>query len=99
MYMKIHEIGGEKILAACDKEHIGKVLSEGKMVIDVKKFSSFYRGEEADANDVTMALETCTSANLVGEKAVGCAISQGIAGKSDVKKVAGVPVLMLFLLD
>ncbi|MFA5106649.1 MAG: DUF424 family protein [Candidatus Micrarchaeia archaeon] len=99
MYMKIHDIGGERILAACDKEHIGRKLSEGKMLIDIAKFSSFYKGGEADVHDVVSGLESCTSANLIGEKAVGCAISQGIASKSDVKMVSGVPVLMLFLME
>ncbi len=98
MYMKIHDVGGERILAACDKEHIGKVLKEGKLVIDVKSYSSFYKGEEVDSNDIVRELEECTSANLVGEKAVACAISQGIAKKSDVKMVSGVPVLMLFVM-
>ena len=96
MYMKVHEHTRGKIVAACDKALIGKVLHEGDTVLDLKGYASFYRGEPAEEADLLKAMRDASSVNLVGEKAVSIALEQGILGQNDVKYINGVPHIQIY---
>jgi len=96
VYLKIHELDGQVVAAACDRDLMGKVLSEGKIRIDLEKFGGFYKGGIASEAQVVEAIKAATSANLVGKKAVGAAIKSGVAKESQVRIVAGVPHLQVY---
>ena len=98
MYLKITEREGRKVVAACDKELIGKVFSEGKAVLDLKRYSSFYQGAECNPEELGRALLNFSSANLVGKKCVGVALNKGLAAESNVKYLQGIPHLHLYKL-
>ena len=96
MYLKIHKIGNETIVAACDKEHIGKVLRKGALTLDLDKYRSFYIGEPCEEKALEYALSDCTSANLVGKKSVGVALLLKLASEASVLKFGEVPHLQLY---
>jgi hypothetical protein len=96
MYLKIHKIGNETIVAACDKAQIGKVLRKDALVLDLDKFRSFYMGEPCGEKTLISALSECTSANLVGKKAVGAAIKTKLASEGSVLKFGEVPHLQIY---
>ncbi|MBN2122242.1 DUF424 family protein [Candidatus Micrarchaeota archaeon] len=98
MYLKVRESPEGNVVAACDRELIGKVLEEGDSVLDLKAHSSFYVGEIAGQEQVRAALGDFASANLVGEKAVGVALKEGIVQKRDIKYINGVPHLQIYRL-
>ena len=99
MYAKRYTVKNEVVVAVCDKELIGKVLREGELVLDLKKYSSFYVGELATPESVLALLTEATSINLVGEKAVGLAVKKGLAKKRDAKKIGGVPHLQIYAME
>lgn len=82
MYIKIHESEEGKIVAACDKELIGKTFDNGKINLDLKTYSNFYKGKEATKEGLKKALKNFFSANLVGKKAVSVALEGGFAQKT-----------------
>ena len=96
MYVKVTEREGRKVVAACDRELLGKVFTEGEAVLDLKNYESFYRGEESDAGKLKKELEGTDSANLVGEKSVNVALESGLAQKSDVKYIKEIPHLQIY---
>jgi hypothetical protein len=96
MYMKKYERGKEKVVALCDKELIGKVLREGGLVLDLERYSAFYVGEITSEKAAAEALETATSVNLVGKKAVGLAIKRKLAEKGSERIIEGVPHLQIY---
>jgi len=98
MYLKVLESPGGRLVAVCDHELIGRVLEEGDAVLDLEAYSSFYVGELADSESVRRALGEFASANLVGEKAVGVALKEGIVQKRDIKYINGVPHLQIYRL-
>lgn len=98
MYLKITEREGRKVVAACDKELIGKVFSQGKAMLDLKKYSSFYQGTECNPGELGKALSNFSSANLVGKKCVAVALEKGLAAESDLKYLQGIPHLHLYKL-
>jgi hypothetical protein len=101
IFLKKHITDHGFILAMCDEELIGKVLKEGKLLIDLEKYASFYRGvlvSEAQAYNAIKDEEVYT-ANVVGDRAVKVLIKKGMATKEDVKKIGKVPFVQIFKLD
>jgi len=96
MYMKLHGREKSSILALCDKELIGKVLKEGEIVLDLKDYSSFYKGVEVGEAEAMDAMKSATSLNLVGRKSVAVAVKLGLVGKEGVRKIKGVPHVQIY---
>ncbi len=96
MYLKIHEGKEGRVVAACDKELVGKVLEQNDHYIDLDMYRSFYVGESANADDVGRALENFDSANLVGKKAVDVAIHKNLAKDEDIMYINSTPYIQLY---
>ena len=88
MYCKIYETQNGTVLAACDKEIIGKTLIEGEYHVAIGE--KFYKGEAVDAERLGELLSEAVSINLFGKKAVGVAVKQGFLTDKDVIRIAGV---------
>ena len=87
--IKKYELGSDIMVAVCDTELIGKSFENNELVLKVTE--SFYKGEEATENEVVRSLKHATIANLVGERAVKCALDNGFIEENGVIFVAGVP--------
>jgi hypothetical protein len=95
-YLKIHESGGQKIVAVCDEELIGRVLAEGGACLDLDRYRGFYVGAKAGAKEVREALKSFTSANLVGREAVKTAVGMGLAPADGVMYIKGIPYIQIY---
>jgi hypothetical protein len=101
IFIKKHAADRGTILAMCDEELIGRVLQQGKLFIDLSKYSDFYRGElvsEEKAKEM-VEVDDLYSANVVGERSVAVMMNKGLVGKSDVRKVGNVPFVQIFKVD
>lgn len=96
LLMRTFKKGKEKIVAVCDSELIGKVLREGELVLNLDKYASFYRGEEADELAVERELQSATSINLVGERATGIAERMKLIKKSDIRHIQKIPHVQVY---
>jgi len=96
MYMKLHSQDGSTILALCDREHLGKVFREGELRLDLKTYSSFYKGELVTEEDARRALRDADSLNLVGKRSIALAEKLGIISKAAVRKIGGVPHVQVY---
>ena len=88
MYLKTYDMVSEIMVAACDREIIGKTFSEGELTIHVSK--EFYKGEYATEEEVINALQKATIANLLGEKAISCGVKSGVIDQDNVITISGV---------
>ncbi|BEP18011.1 DUF424 domain-containing protein [Pyrofollis japonicus] len=89
VYMKIHEAQGEKIIAICDKDLLGKRFSENNLVLDVNKY--FYGGILVPLSVAMEKAEEATILNLVGINTINAAIKRKLVHPDAVIKIAGVP--------
>lgn len=89
IYARIISSGSDSILAACDKELLGKTFSEGDISITVDK--DFYGDEEVDLESFKEMLNLSNISNLVGEKCVSISIELGLVTENNVLKIEGVP--------
>lgn len=88
MYLKMYNIESEIMVVACDRELIGKTFRDGDLTIHVSK--GFYKGEPANEAEVIDALQKATIANLLGERAVSCAVKSGFIDQDNVITISGV---------
>ncbi|WNY25077.1 DUF424 domain-containing protein [Methanolapillus millepedarum] len=76
MYVKTYKTEKHFMVAVCDRELVGQKLKNESCEINVN--ASFYQGSEADEETVIPLLLSATTANLIGKKAVACAIDCGL---------------------
>ncbi len=89
IYVKIYNVQGEVLLAACDEELLGRTFREGELKLEVRE--RFYGGELKDVNELENLLAEATIANLVGERCVSKAIELGYVDKDRVLYIEGIP--------
>jgi len=96
MYLKIHESGGQRVVAACDEKLIGKTLTDGRRYLDLDTHRGFYVGDKADAAGLKKALGSFTSANLVGKDAVRVVLEMELAAADDVMYINRIPYIQIY---
>jgi len=87
------------IVAACDKELVGKVFEEGKLQLNVKE--SFYQGEEIEKKEMIELLQEYAKEdatfNLVGKKVIDSALKAGIIKEENVGTIQNIPYALILL--
>ena len=94
MYLKIYKNRENVLVAACDKEVLGKTLKHGNTVVEINR--AFYEGEYVSDEELQKALQKATTANLFGEKTIKCAIKCGFIDPDSVIMIDGVPHAQIF---
>ncbi len=89
IYIKKYNFGSDILVAVCDTELIGKSFEDRGLFLKITE--SFYKGEEVTEREVVDSLKHATIANLVGERAIKCALDNDFIEKANVISVAGVP--------
>jgi hypothetical protein len=89
MYLKIYKNGGHVLVAACDKEVLGKKLKYGDSVVEISK--AFYGGAYVSEEELQTSLHEATTVNLFGEKTIKCAIKCGFINPDSVIMIDYVP--------
>jgi len=94
MYLKIYKNGGNVLVAACDKEVLGKDLKHGKAEVEISR--TFDEGECVSEEELQKALQGAMTANLFGEKTIKCAIKCGFIDPDSVIMIDCVPHAQIF---
>ncbi len=96
--LKIHK-SYRWVVAICDKDLIGKVLSEEEKQLDLS--GNFFKGEEVDEKkaktEIIRALREDATFNVVGERSVKLFLDLGLAKKEELLQIEGVPFILLLL--
>ncbi|MCX6802143.1 MAG: DUF424 family protein [Candidatus Diapherotrites archaeon] len=96
MYAKVHAQGSQSVLAACDRELLGKTLEQEKISFTV--YESFYGGEIVGKKELLELLDENENINLVGKKCVAIAIEKGLIKESSIIRIKGIPHAQIFKL-
>ncbi len=89
MYLKIHNMKYENIVAVCDNNLIGRKFEEKNLQLDITE--RFYKGEELPEDKIILILKNSTNANIVGKESIKVALKAGIIKKENIIKIQGVP--------
>jgi len=93
MYLKVHKVRGEVMVAVCDSELLGKTFDEGALSLTVE--AAFFGEEVATVREVAEALAGASIANMVGERAVACGIETKCIDDRNILKIDGVPTAQM----
>lgn len=96
MYFKMHVRSGHSVLAACDRELIGKVLEGNGARLDLSKYFSFYKGDLCTEKELLSKITSASSLNLVGKKAVAAGMKSGLFSPREVRYINGIPHIQLY---
>jgi hypothetical protein len=85
---------GSTMVNICDIELVGTKLEQGEIVVNLTK--EYFQEEIIEESKAENLLKTCSVANLVGERIVNKAITLRLAKEISIKRISGIPFLMIF---
>jgi uncharacterized protein len=85
---------GSTMVNICDIELVGTKLEQDEIIVDLTK--EYFQQEIIEESKAEILLQTCSVANLVGERIVGKAIKMRLAKEISIKTISGIPFLMIF---
>ena len=91
---KVISASGNLMLNICDPELIDKTLHDGNTKIKINP--NYYAERDVDEHEAKNLLTKCNSINMVGEKTISLATSLGLGSEKSVRRIEGVPFLILF---
>ena len=84
----------DKLLAACDREILGKKLKFGEIDFEIKK--SFYFERFAEKKEIIPLLKEAKIINLIGNEIVNLAAELKLINKENVKFIDGVAHVQIY---
>jgi uncharacterized protein len=78
----------------CDLALVGNKLEQGDLVINLAR--EYYQQQVIEHLDAQELLQKCDIANLVGNNIVKQALDMRLAKEASVRKISGVPFLMIY---
>ncbi len=91
---KITEYQKNLMLNICDADLLGKSISENELTMKISE--SYYGNEIIEIDEAKKLLETSTIINMVGKDTISLSLELGIGSENGVKKISGVPFLIVF---
>ncbi|NJK78327.1 MAG: DUF424 domain-containing protein [Nanoarchaeota archaeon] len=82
------------MLNICDAELLGKSISENELTMKISE--SYYGNEIIEMDEAKKLLENSTIINMVGKDTISLSLELGIGSENGVKKISGVPFLIVF---
>ncbi|MBD3387890.1 MAG: DUF424 family protein [Candidatus Altiarchaeales archaeon] len=85
---KVHRLGSDTLLAACDQDILGERYTDGELEIHVNE--RFYGGEEVTEEQFMELVREASIANLMGDGIVEVAVRRKLIDEENTVKVCGV---------
>ncbi len=92
LYAKTYESPQGTVVYACDRELLGKKITEGDLVLDVSE--EMYRGDLVTPDELVEILMKASSFVVIGNNAVKIVLENALVHPASVLKIGGVPYAM-----
>ena len=92
--IKLTDYQQNQMLNICDADLIGKEIQENELKVNISK--SYYGEKIVDKDEAQTLLQNSSIINMVGEETISLSISLGIGTENGIKKINGVPFLIVF---
>ena len=83
-----------RLLNICDSDLLGKTIIKEKHSIKISE--SYYGEKPIKKAEAEHLLKKCNNINMVGKDIISLSVELGIGSEKGVKKVDGVPFLIIF---
>jgi len=91
---KVISASGNLMLNICDPELVDKTIQDENIKIKINP--NFYAERDVDEHEAKNLLTKCSSINMVGEKTISLATSLGIGSEKSIRRIEGIPFLLVF---
>jgi len=92
--VKVTNYQKNPILNICDANLLGKKISENDLNMRISE--SYYGEKIVEQEEAETLLKNSSIINMVGEYTISLSISLGIGSEKGIKKIDGVPFLIVF---
>lgn len=92
--VRVSDYQQSRTLNICDADLVGTTVSEGRRNLSISR--SYYGQRIVDQREASDLLRASPIVNMVGERTVSLAIGLGIGIEGGVKRIGGVPFLIVF---
>jgi uncharacterized protein len=92
--VKITEYQKNLMLNICDAELLGKNIIQNELTMKISE--SYYGDQIIEKDEAKKLLESSTIINMVGKNTISLSLELGIGSENGVKKISGVPFLIVF---
>jgi hypothetical protein len=82
------------MLNICDADLLGKKITQDDLTMHISE--SYYGERFVDEDEAESLLKTSSIINMAGAETVSLSIKLGVGSENGVKKVSGVPFLIIF---
>ncbi len=83
-----------RMLNICDSNLVGRTLVEADLTMNITQ--SYFAERIVDEKEAEQLLRNSSIINMVGEETVNLSVKIGIGSQKGVKKIEGVPFLLVF---
>jgi uncharacterized protein len=83
-----------RMLNICDVDLVGRSFNESALTINITR--SYFAEQIVEENEAEKLLKNASIINMVGEKTIALSARLGIGSSKGVKKIDGVPFLLVF---
>ena len=92
--VKVSDYQKNLVLNICDIDLLGKKITEDQLNMNISK--SYYGEKIIEHEEAKHLLKNASIINMVGKDTVSLSLELGVGSENGVKKVAGVPFLIVF---
>lgn len=92
--VKLTDYQKNQMLNICDADLVGKDIQENELKMNISK--SYYGEKLVDKEEAQNLLQNSSIINMVGKETISLSISLGIGSQNGVKKIDGIPFLIVF---
>ena len=82
------------MLNICDFDLLGKEIVQNKLTMNISK--NYYGDKVVNKEEAENLLKKSSIINMVGDDAISLSIKLGIGSENAIKRVSGVPFLIIF---
>ena len=83
-----------RLLNICDSDLLGKTIISEKLSIKISE--SYYGEKSIKKAEAEHLLKKCDNINMVGKEIISLSVDLGIGSEKCVKKIDGIPFLIVF---
>ncbi|ABK77462.1 conserved hypothetical protein [Cenarchaeum symbiosum A] len=83
-----------RMLNICDEDLVGRKLKDGEIKVSIDR--GCYGGRIVGADEARELLQNASIINMAGEETISLSLGLGIGAENGVKKIDGVPFLIVF---
>jgi uncharacterized protein len=91
---KVTDYQKKIMLNICDVDLLGKNISQDELTMSISK--SYYGDQLIEKDEAAKLLKNSSIINMVGKHAVSLSLELGIGSENGIKKISGIPFLIVF---